>query len=435
MAHTIKTETKVGGNTADRVGSAFEGVADALEGTEQIAEMDKAVQEVQQHVEASKEQIQSLVNALPVVQQTGDSTTSVMSQKAVSDKLSDLASRMTETSDTLFTPDLSIGDEDGNIIAQFSDGHIKTKNFDSRDVQGADKKFNYTYNAISKISLTKPKFGFDIKKIAEIGWGNQGFCIYNDYALAFSNQGTAARPGSNFAACKIFKITDNDGTPSFTSVTESFLLEGYTPNHANTASLGSKYNEEDDFPLMYMPRCIIGSNQNCIVERISLEGTSQKVQEISIGTYRGEVTASSDIQWTTDGKFLYLFGNTKSSYSANGNKFVFCKLNLPNITSGDISVDLNDAVEFYYFEDYGFHNTNVLQGCKVINDMMILPVGFGSSSGATMSHLYFWDIIHHRLKADINLSALTSGEFEDVEYYKDSLLIFVGGGYIYQLKF
>lgn len=88
LAHTIKTETNVGGNTADRVGSAFEGVADALEGTEQIAEMDKAVQEVQQQVEASKAQIQSLVNALPVVQQTGDSTTSVMSQKAVTDALS-----------------------------------------------------------------------------------------------------------------------------------------------------------------------------------------------------------------------------------------------------------------------------------------------------------------------------------------------------------
>lgn len=89
LAHTIKNETKVGGNTADRVGSAFEGVADALEGTEQIAEMDKAVQEVQQQVEASKAHIQSLVNALPVVQQTGDSTTSVMSQKAVTEALAE----------------------------------------------------------------------------------------------------------------------------------------------------------------------------------------------------------------------------------------------------------------------------------------------------------------------------------------------------------
>ena len=95
MAHTIKTETKVGGNTADRVGSAFEGVADALEGTEQIAEMDKAVQEVQQKVEASKAQIQSLVNALPVVQQTGDSTTSVMSQKAVTDAIQEETDRAT----------------------------------------------------------------------------------------------------------------------------------------------------------------------------------------------------------------------------------------------------------------------------------------------------------------------------------------------------
>ena len=95
MAHTIKTETKVGGNTADRVGSAFEGVADALEGTEQIAEMDKAVQEVQQQVDASKAQIQSLVNALPVVQQTGDSTTSVMSQKAVTDAIQEETDRAT----------------------------------------------------------------------------------------------------------------------------------------------------------------------------------------------------------------------------------------------------------------------------------------------------------------------------------------------------
>ena len=96
LANTIKTETKVGGNTADRVGSAFEGVADALEGTEQIAEMDKAVQEVQQQVDASKAQIQSLVNALPVVQQTGDSTTSVMSQKAVTDELGKEVARAQE---------------------------------------------------------------------------------------------------------------------------------------------------------------------------------------------------------------------------------------------------------------------------------------------------------------------------------------------------
>ena len=127
MAHTIKTETKVGGNTAERVGSAFEGVADALEGTEQIAEMDKAVKEVQQQVEASKAQIQSLVNALPVVQQTGDSTTSVMSQKAVTEALK-------EAGDTIknkyrlevIMPRLESGkmiSTDGSIIASSGSYH------------------------------------------------------------------------------------------------------------------------------------------------------------------------------------------------------------------------------------------------------------------------------------------------------------------------
>jgi lysophospholipase L1-like esterase len=74
LAQTIKNETQVGGNTAERVGSAFEGVADALDGTEAINEIEQAVAKVQQ-----------MVDNLPVVQQTGNSTTSVMSQKAVTD--------------------------------------------------------------------------------------------------------------------------------------------------------------------------------------------------------------------------------------------------------------------------------------------------------------------------------------------------------------
>ena len=129
MAHTIKTETKVGGNTADRVGSAFEGVADALEGTEQIAEMDKAVQEVQQQVDASKAQIQSLVNALPVVQQTGDSTTSVMSQKAVSDKLSDLS----ETVDEVIIKDKIISIQKGKTAVLKHEENIPAK-YVSKDI-------------------------------------------------------------------------------------------------------------------------------------------------------------------------------------------------------------------------------------------------------------------------------------------------------------
>ena len=87
VAIEIKTETQVGGNTAARVGGAFERVADALEGTQQIEDMDAAVAAVQQAAQENEQTIQNIVNSLAVVQTTGQSTSSVMSQKAVTDEL------------------------------------------------------------------------------------------------------------------------------------------------------------------------------------------------------------------------------------------------------------------------------------------------------------------------------------------------------------
>ena len=83
LAQTIKNETKVGGNTAERVGSAFEGVADAIEGIDQINEMEKAVDAVKEKLNASKQAIEEAVSSLPIAQEAGDSATKVMSQKAV----------------------------------------------------------------------------------------------------------------------------------------------------------------------------------------------------------------------------------------------------------------------------------------------------------------------------------------------------------------
>ena len=94
VAIEIKTETQVGGNTAARVGGAFERVADALEGTQQIEDMDAAVAAVQQAAQENKQTIQDLVNNLAVTQTTGQSTSEVMSQKAVTDELNNLSENL-----------------------------------------------------------------------------------------------------------------------------------------------------------------------------------------------------------------------------------------------------------------------------------------------------------------------------------------------------
>lgn len=72
-----------------------------------------------------------------IVQTTGEAEDKVMSQKAVSDKLSDLNSvAAISFGDT--DSDLDIADENGNVLARFSDGHIKTKEFNSRIVPSQD---------------------------------------------------------------------------------------------------------------------------------------------------------------------------------------------------------------------------------------------------------------------------------------------------------
>ena len=65
-----------------------------------------------------------------VVQESGDSEKLVMSQKAVSDKLSDLLMSVKEG---LGSFDLS--DEEGNVALRLDNGHIKTKEFDSSLVE------------------------------------------------------------------------------------------------------------------------------------------------------------------------------------------------------------------------------------------------------------------------------------------------------------
>ena len=72
QAEAVKNATQVGENTAERVGGALAGLADIAK---------------QQEVELGKK-----FDKESVVQESGDAEDKVMSQKAVSDKLSDLPS-------------------------------------------------------------------------------------------------------------------------------------------------------------------------------------------------------------------------------------------------------------------------------------------------------------------------------------------------------
>ena len=121
VAIEIKTETQVGGNTAARVGGAFERVADALEGTQQIEDMDAAVAAVQQAARENEQTIQDIVNSLAVVQTTGQSTSAVMSQKAVTDSImAIITDRVLYMLEYILRQAIYISDQNYNIGYLFS---------------------------------------------------------------------------------------------------------------------------------------------------------------------------------------------------------------------------------------------------------------------------------------------------------------------------
>ena len=71
---------------------------------------------------------------LPCVQQMGLSTTTPMSQKAVTEAVHSIVDSASQS-----ISDLDISDENGNVVARFSGGNFKTKNFDS---SGVNAKLN-----------------------------------------------------------------------------------------------------------------------------------------------------------------------------------------------------------------------------------------------------------------------------------------------------
>ena len=127
QAEAVKNATQVGENTAERVGGALAGLADIAK--QQDTELGKKANKADMDVELGKK-----FDKESVAQESGDSEELVMSQKAVSAKLSDLDKKMNrnllaiefddETGDlnAIIGQDSTINsvstDEDGNVIIE-----------------------------------------------------------------------------------------------------------------------------------------------------------------------------------------------------------------------------------------------------------------------------------------------------------------------------
>lgn len=255
LAQTIKNETKVGGNTAERVGNAFEGVADVLEGNEQkINDISK-----------------NTINKKSIEQTIGDSESSVMSQKAVTEALNSV----------------DVKTDDGKKLQDVYELNKRTNN----DLNGYTEKVKFNdYTKETGYFTDTPEFRTSL--------GSSYFIPIDDLPPTFNVIGNA-----NYRSLVFFiKSKPNK--------------EWQTPDYANGSSKiclepGKSYTVDkipSDAVYLYV-RNIDDSRQHDCIPKIEYEVTSSIVRKSDLAL----ISSNSDINNLV--KSLYIKGLSKERLS------------------------------------------------------------------------------------------------------------------------
>ena len=245
------------------------------------------------------------------------------------------------------------------------------------------------------------------------GFAYQGMDIYGDYMVSCQNQGIAT----------VYRLSGDNFEPAG----QFHLASFHEFNHANVASFGvEKATKEDPLPLLYVSQChkkpVDGRKDVLYVERIAPDFSgSSLVQTIFYDDVNKDFGYA--LQWVIDRehKMLYGYGNTVNNNDPF-NRHRIIKFRLPALSDGPFVVlTSEDALENYLIEDVsGFRFNPVGQGLFIRKGRLYMPTGVGKAE--TPSILYIWDLKKRSMRT-VDLSLCTTGEFEDISFYKGAFYI------------
>lgn len=236
----------------------------------------------------------------------------------------------------------------------------------------------------------------------------QGMDISGGYLLSCQNGGVAS----------LYSLKGKE----FSLISQFNLASSHENNHANVASFGvEKADRKDPLPVVYISQCnrktIDGKKDALFVERIAPDFSgSCLVQTIVYEDVNQDFGYA--LQWVIDqeNRMLYGYGNTLENL-APGNRHRIVKFRLPALAEGALVIlKPEDALENYLIEDESdFRFNSIGQGAFVRKGKLYLPTGVGRSE--TPSILLIWDL-EKRCMRSLDLSLETTGEFEDISFYK-----------------
>ena len=231
------------------------------------------------------------------------------------------------------------------------------------------------------------------------GQAAQGMAVYEDRAYLLNNTGY----------CRVFDLSTNS------LIYEFPLASAEKTNHANCASFGKEFVNNNHIPVLYVSEC--SYPYRCYVENIQ-EGKAELVQTIQV--YKnGKPELVHD--WIVDvcGSFLYTFSRL-GVRDTHGN-IVHSILKYRN----KVILSEKDVLEKF---DISFLSMG--QGGMVQGRYMYLPVGLSHDNDEkrpdSQRAIVVVDLLKRKIKRMIDISNIVYDEPEDIAFYKGKVLLFCG---------
>ena len=257
--------------------------------------------------------------------------------------------------------------------------------------------------------LRYPVVGTYIKKSA------QGMAIYGDNAYLFNDGGH----------CRVYNLITEEVIKEFD------LASAGDKTHVNAACFGNEIINDNTIPVIYISEYKRPSR--CFVENIT-EEKSILVQTIQAKENNNNMFIQSWIVDTMNENLYAIVRQTPPEGEENSDLIRIMKYRLPKLNEGDMIFLTEKDILDEFFVNFA----SGTQGGIINGKYMLLPTGLNEGARGAFNAkrvLKIIDLEKKNICNQIDLTYVTTNEPEDVDFYKDKLLLYCGQqGGIYNIS-
>lgn len=325
--------------------------------------------------------------------------------------------------------DFNISDENGNILAQFKNGHIKTKDFDSRAVNTGGVLYSKKYDG-EKLDFAA-EHTYKIEPFGTIeNWKNsQGCAIYGNYLVSVM---ACDEMEEGVVNGYIHNIETLD-LVSELKFGHTISEKSYNAPHANQVCFGNEfYNSNSKFPLLYVSQVnagngtILGEGGTLVYDLqgddtngytpVLVQAIIPDLQDADLMSKIGKYTPNYIVD--TDNNKLIVLGYPNATWFDVTGGTPVTVFNLPTIDDGsEVKLTNADCLDSYRINPGHTIQMNVYQDGKIY-----CQCGVGGSS----NKIRVLDLALRKIVSEIDLS-YRNGEPQGIMIWNNRLLWYDAG--------